>query len=71
MCCIVSLEVNNEMTKPKAPVPQPDIMTVAEVAEYLRLSKKTVYVLAREEKIPCKIIGSTFRFSRKTIENFV
>ena len=51
--------------------PTPDIMTVQEVADYLRLSAKTVYVLARAEKIPCKIIGSCFRFSRKTIENFV
>jgi len=46
-----------------------DIMIVSEVATYLRLSKKTVYLKARKGEIPCIIFGSTFRFSRKTIES--
>ena len=48
--------------------PKPDIMTASEVAAYLRLSSKTVYVLARSGEIPCRIIGNNFRFSRRAIE---
>jgi excisionase family DNA binding protein len=47
----------------------PDVMTADEVAAYLRLCRKTVYVLARSGEIPCKILGKTFRFSRKAIED--
>ena len=43
-----------------------DIWTAKEVAEYLKISKKTVYLMARTGDIPCTIIGNTiFRFSGK------
>ncbi|WP_184216427.1 helix-turn-helix domain-containing protein [Granulicella aggregans] len=56
------------------PRPEPvlqDIMTAKEVAEYLRLSHKTVITWATKGQIPGKQIGSSWRFSRKVIENFV
>jgi len=49
----------------------PDVMLASEVATYLRLSPKTVYVKARAGQIPCTIIGSAFRFSRKKIEALI
>jgi excisionase family DNA binding protein len=48
-----------------------DIMTAKEVAEYLRLSHMTVITWATKGQIPGKEIGSSWRFSRKVIEDFV
>lgn len=48
-----------------------DIMTAKEVAEHLRMSYKNVLTQAEEGQIPGKKIGSLWRFSRKTIEQFV
>lgn len=48
-----------------------DIMTAAEVAEYLRMSHKNVCTQAEKGEIPGKKIGSMWRFSRKTITTMV
>ncbi|MEM7118961.1 MAG: helix-turn-helix domain-containing protein [Chloroflexota bacterium] len=50
---------------------QDDIMTVNEVAAYLKLHVSTVYKLAQEEKIPCKKIGGRWRFSRQRLKAWV
>jgi len=49
----------------------PDVWGAKQVAAYLKMCHKTVYILARKGEIPCTIIGNTFRFSRKKIENLV
>lgn len=48
-----------------------DILTVEEVAEYLKLAKKTVYKLATEERIPAFRIGKFWRFKRTEIETWI
>jgi excisionase family DNA binding protein len=48
-----------------------DIMTAAEVAEFFRVSHKTVINRAVAGDIPGKQIGSLWRFSRKQIEQFI
>lgn len=55
------------MTKDK---PQVDtvIMTVDEVAEYLKLSKITVYKLTQKGEIPGFRIGSSWRYNREVID---
>ena len=50
---------------------QDDIMTVNEVAAYLKLHVSTVYKLAQEEKIPCIKIGGRWRFSRERLKAWV
>jgi len=47
------------------------IMTVQEVAAYLRLSMATVYKLAQARKIPATKIGRTWRFSRQLVDEWV
>ncbi len=47
------------------------IMTVEEVAGYLRLSTATIYKLAQGNKIPAKKIGRTWRFSRQLVDAWV
>ncbi len=43
------------------------IMTVNEVAELLKLSKITIYKLAKSGQIPSFRIGSSLRFQREKI----
>jgi excisionase family DNA binding protein len=47
-----------------------DIMTIKEVAEYLKLTEKTAYRLAAEGKIPGFKVGGSWRFRRDEIEQF-
>ena len=45
-----------------------DLMTSAEVADYLRLPLPTVYYLAKTGKLPCFQVGKRWRFWRDEIE---
>jgi excisionase family DNA binding protein len=49
----------------------PDVMTLNEVAEYLRIPRSTVYKLVREGRIPGQKIGRQWRFRRKVVENWL
>lgn len=44
------------------------IMTVKEVAEYLRVSEATVYNLAKQRTIPAVKFGRVWRFKKEDIE---
>jgi len=43
-------------------------MTVDEVAEYLKLSKITVYKLTQKGEIPGFRVGSSWRYNREKID---
>ncbi|MDD5697650.1 MAG: PTS sugar transporter subunit IIA [Victivallaceae bacterium] len=49
----------------------PEIMTIEEVAEYLRVSERTVYDWASKGEIPCGKLGTAWRFKRSDIEDWV
>ena len=48
-----------------------DILTVEEVAEYLKLAKKTVYKMAVEKKIPAFRVGKFWRFRKTEIDEWI
>jgi PTS system nitrogen regulatory IIA component len=48
-----------------------DIMTVQEVAKYLRVSERTVYEWAQKGEIPAGKLGTTWRFKRNEVERWV
>ena len=48
-----------------------DILTLEEVAAYLRVSERTVYDWAQKGEIPCGKIGTVWRFKREEIEKWV
>lgn len=48
-----------------------DIMTVKEVADYLKVNDRTVYRLATTNKIPGFKVGGSWRFRRKEIELWI
>ena len=49
----------------------PDVMTLNEVAEYLRIPRSTTYKLAQEGKIPGQKVGRHWRFHKAAIENWL
>lgn len=52
-------------------MPQNEIMTIQEVAKYLRVSERTIYGWASKGQIPCGKLGSIWRFKRSEIESWV
>jgi DNA-binding protein/PTS system, IIA component len=48
-----------------------DILTIEEVAKYLRVSERTVYDWAQKGEIPSGKIGTVWRFKKSEIENWV
>lgn len=47
------------------------IMTIAEVAAYLRLSEATIYKLAQGRRIPATKIGRAWRFPKQLVDEWV
>jgi excisionase family DNA binding protein len=47
-----------------------DIMTLEEVAEYLRLKPQTIYTWAQEKKIPAAKLGKEWRFRKSLIDKW-
>ena len=51
---------------------EPDsIMTIEDVAKYLKIPKSTVYILAQEGKIPCQKVGRQWRFHKEAIDQWI
>jgi len=50
---------------------QPPVMTVDEVAVYLRIPRASVYKLAQQGKIPCQKVGRHWRFHRMALEEWL
>ncbi len=48
-----------------------EILTLKEVAEYLKLAEKTAYRLAAEGKLPGFKVGGSWRFRRSDIEEWI
>ena len=48
-----------------------DILTVREVAAYLKIKEKTAYRLAAEGKIPGFKVGGSWRFRQRDIESWI
>jgi excisionase family DNA binding protein len=47
------------------------IMTVHDVADYLRLSEAKVYRMAKEGHVPAIRMGKTWRFKRDLIDDWI
>ena len=48
-----------------------DVMTVSEVAEYLRVNPQTVYRKAKAGELPAVRIGRAIRFRRTELESWL
>ena len=53
------------------PASEAEILTVLEVAQFLRVPKSTVYKLARLGQLPASRIGKHWRFLRREIQDWM
>jgi len=53
------------------PVESNDILTIDELAEYLKISKSTLYKLAQEGALPGQKVGKHWRFHKDTIDDWL
>lgn len=49
----------------------PEIMTIGETAQYLRILRSSLYKLAQEGRIPCQKIGRHWRIRRQALEKWL
>lgn len=47
-----------------------EILTIDEVADYLRLTPQTIYKWAQEKRIPAVKLGKEWRFRRSVIDKW-
>ncbi len=51
---------------------KPDaVLTIDELAEYLKIAKSTLYKLAQEGRIPGQKVGKHWRFSKAAIDRWL
>ena len=48
-----------------------EIITVKELADYLKIAEKTAYRFALEKKIPGFKVGAAWRFRKKEIDEWI
>ena len=51
--------------------PEPALMTVKDLADYLNVHPSTIYRMLRKNELPCFKIGSDWRFHRAAIDNWI
>ena len=48
-----------------------DVLTIEELAVYLKVSKSTLYKIVRQGDIPSQKVGRHWRFRKKAIDNWL
>lgn len=49
----------------------PDVMTIEDLAKYLKVSKSSLYRLAQQGKVPGQKVGKHWRFRKATIDRWL
>lgn len=49
----------------------PQILTIDEASNYLRIPLSSLYKLAQEGKIPCQKVGRHWRFRKEAIDRWL
>ena len=57
-------------TMPSSPADNA-IMTIGEVADYLKVTERTIYRLAGAKQIPAFKVGGSWRFSKMDIDGWI
>jgi len=57
-------------TMPSSPA-ENAIMTIGEVADYLKVTERTIYRLAGAKQIPAFKVGGSWRFSKMDIDGWI
>lgn len=48
-----------------------EILTIKQIATYLKVTERTIYRLAAAKKIPAFKVGGTWRFARQEIDRWI
>ena len=48
-----------------------EILTIREVADYLKITERTLYRLVQEGKLPAFKVGNSWRFRREDLERWI
>ncbi len=48
-----------------------EILTIKEVAEFLKVNERTVYRLAASKKLPAFKVGNAWRFKKSEIDQWI
>ena len=51
--------------------PETNILMIRDVAEYLKVTERTIYRLAAAKKIPAFKVGGSWRFSKSDIDAWI
>lgn len=62
---------SNQLSRPVSGLNTEPLLTVDEVARYLRLQPSTVRGMARRGELPVVKVGRRWRFKRSLIENWL
>jgi len=65
------LDAHTEATSRSRRARKSNLMTIEEVAEYLRVHPSTVYRLVRQGALPAVKIGKQWRVDRETLEEWL
>ena len=68
--CWCFLPLNLGKTMPARPA-ENAIMTIGEVADYLKVTERTIYRLAGNKQIPAFKVGGSWRFSKMDIDGWI
>lgn len=53
------------------PPSENEILTIKEVADYLKVTERTIYRLAAAKQIPAFKVGGSWRFARADIDSWI
>ena len=67
---LVFSTTNLAKTMPSSPA-ENAIMTIGEVADYLKVTERTIYRLAGAKQIPAFKVGGSWRFSKVDIDGWI
>lgn len=62
--------IHSATTMPFSPA-ENAIMTIGEVADYLKVTERTIYRLAGAKQIPAFKVGGSWRFSKADIDAWI
>jgi excisionase family DNA binding protein len=48
-----------------------DILTIRKVADYLKVTERTLYRLVQDGKLPAFKVGNSWRFRREDLERWI
>lgn len=51
--------------------PPPEVMTITDLAEYLQVSKSSLYKLAQSGRVPGQKVGKHWRFHKEVINRWL